>query len=469
VCYVQSRPLKGRVGVPVKQPANTIPDLAIDLHPGVIVAEKYRLVRTAGLGGMAAVWVAKNEATGAEVALKMLMPTAGEPVEAAARFRREAHTAAQLTHRGIVRVFDLIELEPHLKGSDGLPHAGTLVMVMELLRGETLASRLEKNGTLPLEEALDVVFGLLSAIGHAHASGIIHRDLKPENVFLSLDSDGLVTPKILDFGISKTTHPKAPVITTDGALMGTPSYMSPEQARGWEVDERSDLFAVGILFYEMVSGKNPFASGSYHTVVAAILEREPDPLTNIPREVWDVVHRCLVKSPEHRFRSARECLDAFRVASGRSDPAAARDHDTHRAPFTLPARPLEKTLPDQTHRARRRVRKVVAVTVTTTLVLFFAGAYAIRAMRDNAENAAAQVPSAAPSESVSSDAPSTSAVSIATVPPPNASAIPPIATAVASTGANDPATHAHHPTHTSHASPVKNTTTSTKMIRDPGF
>jgi serine/threonine-protein kinase len=282
--------------------------IVLELRPDQIVADKYRLLRHAGFGGMGAVWVARNEATGAEVALKVLLADKAESPEAAARFRREAYAAAQLAHRGIVRVFDLVELGP--------PHEGSLVMVMELLRGETLADRMDKQERFTVEETLEVIVPLLSALAHAHRAGIIHRDLKPENVFLAVDPDGHVTPKILDFGISKLTSVEVPSITGDGATLGTPSYMSPEQARGSpDIDARSDVFTVGILMYEMLSGKNPFQDAAYHSVVAAILEREPEPIPDIPEGINAVLKTALAKRPEDRFGSASELATALRNAA----------------------------------------------------------------------------------------------------------------------------------------------------------
>ena len=286
------------------------------LQPDALIGGKYRLLRPAGFGGMGAVWVARNEATNADVAVKVLLAdTEGAGGEANLRFRREAHAAAQLYHRGIVRIFDLVELT----GND----AGTLVMVMELLRGETLAHAIDQRRSFTLEETLAIILPLLSALAHAHHAGIVHRDMKPENVFLAVDPDGHIIPKILDFGISKMSNPQAPKITTDGAMLGTPSYMSPEQARGSSsVDARSDVFAVGILLYEMLAGQSPFASASYHSVIAAILERDPPPLTNVPPSIWKVIKRALDKVAEIRFADAAALGAALKQAAASVGVAA---------------------------------------------------------------------------------------------------------------------------------------------------
>ena len=276
----------------------------LDLKVGSVLADKYRLERALGFGGMGAVWVARNSMTGGDVALKVLHEEVENP-EALERFRREANLAARLSHRGIVRVFDLVEL-----------HEGTLVMVMELLRGETLASRLDAQTTVPVDTALGITLAVASALSHAHAAGIVHRDLKPENVFLCLEPDGAIEPKILDFGISKLTGPTLTKLTSDGTLLGTPGYMSPEQTRGDPVDARSDVFALAILLYEMISGSNPFYGTSYNAVIAAILEREPEPLTQVSPDVWRVIEKAFSKKRNARHASAAEFATALRNAAG---------------------------------------------------------------------------------------------------------------------------------------------------------
>ncbi len=284
-------------------------DAKADLDGGVprIIAGKYRLVRPIGSGGMGAVWVARNEATGAEVALKVLLEENGSSA-LVERLRREAHATASLSHRGIVRVYDLVDCGPT---------GGQLAIVMELLRGRTLADHMDERGALPVDEAVAILLPMLSALAHAHARGVTHRDLKPENVFLSVDSDGVVTPKILDFGISKLRVPDAPVITHQGELLGTPSYMSPEQVRGSEdIDGRSDLFAVGVLLYEIISGKNPFCGSDVRAVLALVLEGRPPRIDEAPPEIWSVIERALQKDPGQRFSTATEFAHALRSAIG---------------------------------------------------------------------------------------------------------------------------------------------------------
>jgi serine/threonine-protein kinase len=212
-------------------------------------------------------------------------------------------------------------------------------MVMELLRGHTLASRLQQLGPLSVEETLEIAEPLLSAIAHAHGVGIVHRDIKPDNVFLALEPDGQVMPKIVDFGVSKLA--RAGAITRDGQTVGTPSYMSPEQTMGEAVDARSDIFSFGILLYECLAGVNPFAPRFEETTwtrdFGAVLDVEPAPLTEVPPALWQVVRRALAKRPEDRFDSAQELAEALRSAVPgvlAADPRAS----------ALPVSPTAKTM-----------------------------------------------------------------------------------------------------------------------------
>jgi serine/threonine-protein kinase len=330
------------------------------MAPGCVVAGKYTLVRPLGVGGMGAVWAACNESTGAEVAVKMLLPRPDDSAEIVARFRREAYATAQLSHRGIVRIYDLVE------------HDGdTLVLVMERLRGRSLAMHLAQFAALPLEEAIGIALDVLSALAHAHGAGVVHRDLKPENIFLAVDPDGLVTPKILDFGISKLRFPEVSQITREGEMLGTPSYMSPEQVRGGEIDARSDLFNVGILLYEMISGHNPFAGTGMHSIVVAVLEETPPPLPGVSPELAAVVARALSKTPADRFASAAELALALRAAMGM--PARPTWSGLREPTESLPPPPVvpPATVPRPMRRPFGVGAAAVAFATLALVVLFF--------------------------------------------------------------------------------------------------
>jgi len=316
------------------------------LDEGTLLAQKYRLGRRAGFGGMAQLWVATNQATGAEVCIKIFVPDESDD-DAVERFRREAYAAARLSHRAIVRIFDLVELGQNGDViNSGKPAA--LAIVMELLHGETLGDYLMKKGKLPLDEAIDLTLPFLSALAHAHRAGVVHRDLKPDNIFLATDPDGHVIPKVLDFGVSKLfggselgsrSSPDAKPLTFDGVMLGTPSYMSPEQARGGRnIDARSDVFSAGILFYMMLNGKNPFESETFHSVISAIIEREPPRLESVPDPIWEVLEKALSKNAADRFSDATELGIALRRASGRT---STTESGAQSAPSSMRMRVVE--------------------------------------------------------------------------------------------------------------------------------
>ena len=275
--------------------------------PGAIVGGKYRLVRKLGAGGMGEVWVAENRDTGAEIAVKMATVPA-EPGGSSLRFRREARLAAMLAHRGVVRIFDLVEEAD-----------GTLVLVMELLRGETLEHYARRRGPLATREATAIVVPVLTALAHAHDAGIVHRDVTPANVFLAIDPDGLVTPKLLDFGIAKVPASGASH-TVDGRALGTPRYMAPERIREQgAIDGRSDVFSVGVILYELLTGVCPFAASTPAASLAAVLEVVVDPDPRIEPKVWLELRRSLSKRPYERHASALAMAVALLAASGETD------------------------------------------------------------------------------------------------------------------------------------------------------
>ncbi len=291
-----------------------------------MLAAKYALERPAGLGGMAELWVATNRATGGEICMKVFVPAEGaDAEESALRFRREAHASARLAHRAIVRVFDLLELDREGNATSGswvdpgarAPHA--YAIVMELLAGETLGDRLSRESPLPLATALDLMLDIVSALSHAHREGVVHRDIKPDNVFLAQDPDGHIAPKVLDFGISKLAN--AETITLDGVLLGTPDFMSPEQARGArKIDARSDVFSAAVLFYVMLTGRHPYLDEGEHdfaTTIAAILRADLAPAPEIPTAIDAVLRQALARDPALRFADASELGAALRRAAGR--------------------------------------------------------------------------------------------------------------------------------------------------------
>jgi eukaryotic-like serine/threonine-protein kinase len=281
------------------------------------VGGKYRLGKRLAVGGMGEVWVARNQATGADIALKLCGGDAANE-EAALRFRQEARLGAMLSHRSIVRIFDLVEETD-----------GTLLLVMELLRGQTLDRHLRTRGPLPSKEAIAIMLPVLSALAHAHDRGIVHRDVSPANIFLTVDPDGQVIPKLVDFGIAKL--PASGVKTIEGSVLGTPRYMAPERIRAQsDVDGRSDLFSIGVILYEMHTGSSPFDATSPSASLAAVLEVVVDPDPRIDPPVWIELQRALAKRPYERHAGARQMADALRTASGETEASLA--HWLQRSP-----------------------------------------------------------------------------------------------------------------------------------------
>lgn len=212
------------------------------------------------------------------------------------RFDREAKAAGRLAHPNIMRVFQV--------ASDGARH----YMAMEFLDGHTLRNEIDTKGFLPVDRAIEIAVAVLSGLGHAHANGVVHRDIKPDNIQLLTSGE----IKITDFGIARLTF--QPNLTMDGQVFGTPSYMSPEQVVGKEIDARSDLFSVGVLLYEMVSGGKPFVGDSVVAITYNIMNHEPEVLRQVNHSVWQVIARSLDKSPALRYSSAQEMIDALEQA-----------------------------------------------------------------------------------------------------------------------------------------------------------
>ncbi|REG35836.1 serine/threonine-protein kinase [Archangium gephyra] len=273
---------------------------ASDIRVGAVLRDTYEISSLLGKGGMGTVFLARHRRLpGKLVAVKVLQNSASLNPELYARFRREAEIASQLGHPNIVEVLDFDTLQ------DGTPF-----LVMEYLRGESLEQRLER-GPLPVDAALSIIRQVCSALQAAHRAGVVHRDLKPANVFLvPTDSGGVVSErvKLLDFGISKMLDSQT-LQTQEAVLIGTPQYMAPEQALGKnsEVDARTDIFALGCIVYELLSGRPPFAGdgGSIVQVVFRIVHGQPEPLASLcpdlPSRVLGAVEKALAKSPQDRY------------------------------------------------------------------------------------------------------------------------------------------------------------------------
>jgi serine/threonine protein kinase len=278
------------------------------LH-GRVIGDRYRVTELIGEGGMGEVYEAQNLAIGRMVAVKVLHPKRAQDREAISRLRHEARVAGTLGHPNICAVYDLGRLD------DGSPY-----LVMERLHGETLAQRLEREGALSVEDLIEVILQVLSALVAAHQQGIIHRDLKPDNIFLSRREGMSPVPKLLDFGISKSEDLEDSMAEPMGDPVGTPYYMAPEQARGERnVDLRVDLWAIGVILHECLTGQRPFEAKNYNALLVAILTAKPPSVDvlkpGIPPGLVRIVDKAMAKDPNARFQSAKELQQAIRTIS----------------------------------------------------------------------------------------------------------------------------------------------------------
>jgi eukaryotic-like serine/threonine-protein kinase len=293
-----------------------------DPRIGQVVGDKYRIVRVLGEGGMGRVYEAQHTTIGRRFAIKCLHSEHSRNRELVARFQREAQAAGGLENENIAGAFDLGSF------ADGVPY-----LAMEFLEGEDLARLLARTGPLPVPRATYIILQACRGLLVAHARGIIHRDLKPENLFICRRNDGSDLVKILDFGIAKL-HAGAEVTRT-GATMGTPAYMSLEQARGAkEVDHRTDIYALGVILYEMLSGQKPHPGDSYSAVLYHLFTQEAAPVetlrANLPSGLTAVVNRAMARDAGDRYQSVMELAEvlapfADRAVTPLAAPALAVD------------------------------------------------------------------------------------------------------------------------------------------------
>src|SRR3954471_8791974 len=288
-----------------------------------IVDGRYRAIKRLGVGGMAEVWCVEDEVLGRRVALKLLGGRFAEDPDFRERFRREAQSAAGLTHPNIVGIFDRSEWE------------GTPYIAMELVDGRTLKELVTERGPLPPPVAVNFVEQVLNALAYAHRRGIVHRDVKPQNVII--DAEG--TAKVADFGIARATD--GAQMTETGAIVGTVQYLSPEQAQGRPVDRRSDLYSTGVVLYELLTGQVPFEGGAPVSIALKHVSERPVPpgqlRPGLPPALEAVVLRALEKDPALRYQRAEEFIAA--LESARRAPA--------RQVVLEPVEPLEELVEEE--------------------------------------------------------------------------------------------------------------------------
>ncbi len=297
----------------------------------------YRVTHKIGAGGMGVVYRAEDTQLGRAVAVKLLHPHLAQDPQAVERFRREARAASALNHPYICTIHEIAA------------HEGRPYIVLELLEGQSLKHRIAE-GRIPLDLLLQTGIHIADALDIAHGRGIIHRDIKPANIFLTARGD----TKLLDFGLAKLIcapvyssgserggdEETVPISTASGLLVGTVDYMAPEQLQGAALDQRTDLFSLGLVLYEMSTGVNPFAGHSATSTIASILKDEPAPITvrnpAIPSSVDSIIGKCLRKNPADRYPSARDLLHDLIHVRGQMQSGTAAVQPAALPPATAP-------------------------------------------------------------------------------------------------------------------------------------
>jgi len=322
------------------------------MRPGESLGD-YQLLTLLGAGGMGEVWAAHQQTLDRRVALKFLPEEVTRDPSRISRFEQEARAASALSHPNVAHIYAL-----------GQTADGQRYIAMELVEGETLRARL-RSGHLPLPEAIGIAVQCASALTAAHPVGVIHRDIKPENVMIR--PDGFI--KVLDFGLAKLVFSSPSdvaastltmVHTDPGTVLGTVAYMSPEQVRGREVDQRTDIWSLGVMLYEMVAGRCPFAGESRSDVIVAILDREPAPMTRfdaaVPSELQRIVGKALRKNRDERYQSTRDLLLDLQALREALAGGARSSHAEGRPPdLTAPPPPFTSS----TERLRAYCQRVL--------------------------------------------------------------------------------------------------------------
>jgi len=298
---------------PAALPAQSVP---AESRIGQVIADKYRILGLLGRGGMGQVYEARHVVVGRRFALKFLHQHLSRGPDSLSRFLREAQAAGALDSEHIAAVLDFDT------ASDGSPF-----LVMEYLAGESLAAVLAREGALPVARALGILLQVCSGLDVAHRAGIVHRDLKPDNLFVTSSPSGSELIKILDFGIAKLIDADSDgAITNSGVVLGTPFYMAPEQARGERtVDFRADIHAVGVIAYELLSGKKPHPGEGYNAILAHILTQPITPLASLRPDLQPglvaVIERALASEPARRQSSIAELQRELLLFAGRAAPS----------------------------------------------------------------------------------------------------------------------------------------------------
>src|SRR5579859_5328195 len=294
---------------------------ASSLGPGSVIGARYEIIQLLGEGGMGAVYKAHDRELERDVALKLIRAELARNPEILARFKQELILARQVTHRNVIRIFDVGQAD------------GFKFITMEYLEGRDLRAVLREKGKLAPEEAAKIIVQICRALEAAHSEGVIHRDLKPQNIMM--DANGRAY--VMDFGIARSAY--LPGMTQTGALVGTPEYMSPEQAKGEKLDERSDLFSLGVILYELLTGRSPYYSETPLATLWKRIQEKAPPLTDvdptIPKSLSDIVAKALEIEPENRFANAGEFAQQLEIWLGISPSMIGSITDQALAPLQV--------------------------------------------------------------------------------------------------------------------------------------
>lgn len=312
VCPSCGNTYEDTVGFCPEEGIQLVPLVEKKSHDHDLVGERlfgdYLLTKKLGEGGMGAVYLAENKAIDQKIAVKVLHPSSAGSDEILQRFNREANTIARLTHPNTIRVFIF-----------GKTPESMIYMAMEYVSGISLREEMYQRGPFDEQRAIAIMRQVLHALAEAHEMGIIHRDLKPDNIMLTHFRGVDDYVKVLDFGIAKMTGPDGDnqrKLTQAGVVYGTPEYLSPEQARGRDIDHRVDLYAMGIILYEMITGVVPFTGDTALKILSGhVYQPPPDPMTisdvRVAKPMRDIIMRAIQKKPEDRFQNGMEFLEAL--------------------------------------------------------------------------------------------------------------------------------------------------------------
>jgi serine/threonine-protein kinase len=291
------------------------------LKPDEVLRDRYRVVRLIGRGGMGEVYEAVDLEKGCRVAIKTVLAKLRGSVKVVARFRREIELSQRISHPNVLHIYDVFELPPRPDDPEG-SQATSPCMVMEYLEGETLADRLGDGGTVPPEEARGLVIQMAHALAAAHRADVVHRDLKPDNIFLVPRQGGATRVVLTDFGVARPNNSpeQEDSFTATDVIVGTPTYMAPEQLELEEALPASDIYTLGLVIYQMLTGKFPFEGDTAIQVVFMRVQEDPIPPRRFMPElddVWDhLILRCLERDPKERLRDAAEIVTILEGGKG---------------------------------------------------------------------------------------------------------------------------------------------------------